>query len=331
MTALPIRAGAIGIVGIGNMGFGMAARLRELGWPVAVHDIDPAREAAAIALGASACASAAALASSCDCVIVAVVDATQVDAVLFGTDGVLAARPLPQTVMLCPTIAPPDTERCAAGLAEHGIACIDAPVSGGPARARDGSMSLMVACENTLFERHCGLFDALSSRVLRISAKVGDGARTKLVNNLLAGIHLAGAAEVLALADRLGLDLGRTLDVIEQSSGQSWIGSDRMRRAIAGDLAPRAHTSLLTKDTRLAIEMARSVGAAVPLGAEAAATFARACEAGFAALDDASLLPLSRRSEAPMESGSAGDSPSGLLCPTAQVLRSGPNRQARTR
>jgi 3-hydroxyisobutyrate dehydrogenase len=280
------------------MGFGMAARLRELGWPVGVRDIDPARVAAAIALGASACASAASLASHCDCVIVVVVDAAQVDAVLFGADGLLTAHRLPQTVMLCPTIAPHDTERCAARLAEHGIACIDAPVSGGPARARDGSMSLMVACENTLFERHRGLFDALSSRVFRISEKVGDGARTKLVNNLLAGINLAGAAEVLALADRLGLDMARTLDVIEQSSGQSWIGSERLRRGIAGDLAPRAHTSLLTKDTRLAIEMARGAGAELPLGAEAAATFARACEAGFAALDDASLLQMNRQARA---------------------------------
>ena len=241
MTPVPIR---IGLIGIGNMGFGMAARLRELGWPVAVHDIDPAPVVAAIALGATPCVHAAELASRCDCVILVVVDAAQVDAVLFGAEGVLAARPLPQAVMLCPTIAPQDTERCATRLAEHGIACIDAPVSGGPARAREGSMSLMVACENRLFERHRGLFDALSSQVFRISERVGDGARTKLVNNLLAGVNLAAAAEALALAERMGLDLACTLDVIEQSSGQSWIGSDRMHRAIAGDLAPRAHTSL---------------------------------------------------------------------------------------
>jgi L-threonate 2-dehydrogenase len=212
--------------------------------------------------------------------------------VLFGAEGVLAAQPLPQAVMLCPTIAPQDTERCAARLAERGIGCIDAPVSGGPARARDGGMSLMIACDDALFERHRNLFDALSSRVLRISAKLGDGARTKLVNNLLAAINLVGAAEALALAGRLGLDLAHTLDVIEASSGQSWIGSDRMRRAIAGDLAPRAHTSLLRKDSGLAMALAGSVGATLPLGAAAAASFERACQAGFAAQDDASLLQL---------------------------------------
>jgi putative dehydrogenase len=102
--------------------------------------------------------------------------------------------------------------------------------------------------------------------VFRISQRPGDGARTKLVNNLLAGINLVGAAEVLALAARMGLDLGTTLDVIEQSSGQSWIGSDRMRRAIAGDYAPRAHVTLLQKDTRLAMEAATAAGFDWPAG-----------------------------------------------------------------
>ena len=112
----------------------------------------------------------------------------------------------------------------------------------------------MLAAPANLLQRHEVLLVRLSSRRFVISERVGDGARTKLVNNLLAGINLVGAAEVLALADRLGLDLGTTLDVIEQSSGQSWIGSDRMRRAIACDFEPRAHVTLLEKDTRLAVE-----------------------------------------------------------------------------
>ena len=149
-----------------------------------------------------------------------------------------------QTVLLCPTIAPQDAEALAAALAERGIGCIDAPMSGGPARARDGSMSLMLAAPQALLARHAPLLEVLSSRRFVISERAGDGARTKLVNNLLAGINLVGAAEAMALAERLGLDLSTTLDVIEQSSGQSWIGSDRMRRAIAGDLEPRAHDTL---------------------------------------------------------------------------------------
>jgi len=287
----------VGLVGIGNMGFAMAARLRELHWTVAVRDIDAAREREAAALGATVCATPCELAARCACVIVVVVDAAQTEAVLFGADGVAGAKPAPGSVMLCPTIAPADTERFATRLTERRIACIDAPMSGGPSRARNGTMSLMVACDDAVFERHRALIEALSSKVFRIGSKAGDGARTKLVNNLLAGINLAGACEAIALAERLGLDAARTLAVIEHSSGQSWIGSDRLRRALARDLAPRAHTSLLAKDTRLAIEAARSAGFDAALGAAAAAQFARACESGFSAMDDASLLEWFRREE----------------------------------
>ena len=162
-------------------------------------------------------------------------------------------------------------------------------MSGGPARAADGSMSLMVACEPIVFDRYRALIDALSSNVFRISDRVGDGARTKLVNNLLAGINLVGAAEVLVMAQKMGLDVAKTLDVIEQSSGQSWIGSDRMRRAIAGDYAPRAHMTLLEKDTRLAVAAAQSAGFEGPLGAAVRDVFAQASAGGLAGLDDAAL------------------------------------------
>jgi L-threonate 2-dehydrogenase len=130
----------------------------------------------------------------------------------------------------------------------------------------------------------------MSSRLFRIGERMGDGARTKLVNNLAAAINLVGAAETLALASRLGLDPARTLDVMEQSSGQSWIGSDRMRRAIAGDFAPRAHMTLLEKDTRLALQAAAQAGFSGPLGGAAHESFAAASAAGLADLDDGALL-----------------------------------------
>src|SRR5690606_23114183 len=129
------------------------------------------------------------------------------------------------------------------------------------------------------FEQHQALFAALASQVFRVGSAPGDGARTKLVNNLLAGINLVGAAEALALARRIGLDAQRTLDVIERSSGQSWIGSDRMRRAIAGDFEPRAHMTLLHKDTGLALQAARSAGFEGPLAVKAQAVFQAAIDA----------------------------------------------------
>lgn len=280
----------VAVVGVGNMGGAMAARLLAQGWPVQVHDIDSQKQAALVEAGATAHASPALAAQGCAAAIVCVVDAAQCEQVLFGPQGLAGAMPPGGMVMLCPTIAPQDTESLAGQLARHGIEVLDAPMSGGPARARDGSMSLMLAGREELLARFDALLSALSSRIFRVSERVGDGARTKLVNNLAAGINLVGAAEVLAMARAMGLNLGRTLDVIEQSSGQSWIGSDRMRRAIAGDYAPRAHMTLLEKDTRLAVAAARTAGFAGPLGATAAAVFVQASAAGLADLDDAALL-----------------------------------------
>lgn len=279
----------IGVIGAGLMGGAVVARLRDLGHAVAVRDIDPLAEARAAAAGATVCATPAALASGCSTVIVAVVDGAQTHEVLFGADGAAAALAPGGTVLLCPTIAPQDVEAAAARLAERGIVCIDAPMSGGPARARDGTMSLMVACGDTCWARAQPLLAQLASRLFRVGTRPGDGARTKLVNNLLAAINLAGAAEALALAEALGLDPARTLDVIEQSSGQSWIGSDRARRVLAGDAAPRAHMRLLAKDAALALAAAHGTGLPLPLGREAAEAFAAACRAGLSDADDSAL------------------------------------------
>ena len=153
-------------------------------------------------------------------------------------------------------------------------------------------MSLMVAAPTAVFQANQDWLDALSGLVFHVSERVGDGARTKLANNMLAGINLVGAAQVLAMAQRMGLDGSKTLDVMERSSGQSWIGSDRLRRALANDYAPRAHVTLLEKDTRLAVQAGDSVGFTPELGRLAADVFAQAHAAGLANEDDASVFKL---------------------------------------
>ena len=197
--------------------------------------------------------------------------------------------------MLCPTLGPATVQDQAERLARRGIDFIDAPMSGGPVRAQEGTMSLMVACSDAVWQRSQKLLTALSQQVFRVGTRAGDGARTKLVNNLLAAVNLAGAAEAMALAERLGLDPAATLSVIEASSGQSWIGSDRMRRALAGDFEPRAHVTLLAKDTGLAVQAADDVAFDPPLGRLARDLFAQALGQGWADLDDAALLKLMRQ------------------------------------
>ncbi len=289
---------SVAVVGAGNMGGAMLARLRDLDWSIAVHDTDAQAQAQAVALGAAPCGSAEQAAQSLapqGVLLVAVVDAAQTESVLWGEDGAGAHLRPGQCVMLCPTLGPATVVAQAERLALQGVDCMDAPMSGGPLRAREGRMSLMVACPDAVWNRHQNLLNALSDQVFRVGTRAGDGARTKLVNNLLAAVNLAGAAEAMALAERLGLEPAATLAVIEASSGQSWIGSDRMRRALAGDLAPRAHVSLLAKDTGLALQAAEDVAFDPPLGRIARGLFAQALEQGWADLDDAALLKLMRQ------------------------------------
>jgi L-threonate 2-dehydrogenase len=289
-----VDTGSTGVIGVGSMGLAMAGRLRERGRAVCVRDVRGEREAMAERDGATACATPAALARRCHVVIVAVVDAPQTEAVLFGSDGVAAAAAPGTCVVLCPTIAPESIESITARLEAIGLDWIEAPMSGGPTRAREGTMSLMVACRDAVFERHAALLAILADPVFRLGERAGDGARVKLVNNLLAAINLVGASEAIALAERVGLDPALALSVIERSSGQSWIGSDRLRRAFVGDTAFCAHASLLAKDSRLAMAMAAAVGAEARLGSMAAATFANAVAIGRGDLDDSCLLDLLR-------------------------------------
>jgi 3-hydroxyisobutyrate dehydrogenase len=283
---------SIAIIGVGNMGGGMARNLLSKNYSVHVVDIDASKTEALAKQGATVHANATTLPKACQVVIVCVVDAEQVESVL---PTIPASSAGARTIMLCPTIAPEDVERFTESLASRGLQAIDAPMSGGPARAENGTMSLMVACPNALFEQHQTLLNDLSNQVFRVSEHVGDGARMKLCNNLLAGINLAGAAEVLALAERMGLDARKALAVMQSSSAQSWIGQDRMSRALDDDYAPRAHMTLLAKDTQLALAMAAKADVDCLVGSPASAAFANAASSGYADLDDAALLTFFRK------------------------------------
>lgn len=288
--------GTLAVIGTGAMGGAMAARGHERGHTVLIRDIDPAREAPLAAAGLTVCAHPADIARRAHLVFVVVVTADQIDAVLQGPQGLLAglaARPAgaaPVTVCLCSTIAPEDTARLSAALAGAGARAVDAPISGGPARARAGTMSMMLAAPGPWLDDIEPVLADLTAARFRISARHGDAMRAKLVNNLAAGANLAAAAEALALAAKVGLDPAQMLSVMSVSSGQSWMGDDRMTRALVEDFEPRAAMPVLTKDLRLGNEMAARAGLELPMGARAHALMQGACEAGMGALDDAALL-----------------------------------------
>ncbi|MCF8151812.1 MAG: NAD(P)-dependent oxidoreductase [Sulfuritalea sp.] len=287
---------SIGIIGVGNMGLPMLIALRRAGFQVTARDLRGEAEVAARAAGANIAASARELAAISDMILLVVVDADQIEDALFREADPAASGWRPGTVVaLCSTISPEDAERLAARIAAAGAEVIDAPISGGPVRAEAGQLSLMLAGSDTALARAESVLAALGNKRFRVSARPGDGARMKLVNNLLAGINLAAGAEVLALGESLGLDPQTMLAVLGASSGQSWIVDERMSRAFAGDFAARAHARILLKDVTLAMGMAREAGCDAALGDAALALFRETVERGWGGEDDAVLLRTARQ------------------------------------
>ena len=281
---------AVGVIGTGAMGLGVVRSLRRNGFPVLVRDIRPEAEAAAMAAGATARPSPAALAHDSSIVILLVVDAAQIDDVLFGTDGAAAAL-APGTIgIVSSTVAPAYVASVERRLAITGARLLDAPVSGGPQRAADGTMTLMVSGDAATIANCRALLAAISGKCFVVGARPGAAATFKVLNNQLAAVNLAAGAEAMALALRAGIDPRLFLEVVNASSGASWIFNDRMTRALDGDDTLRAATTLLTKDVGIAVATAAALDFDAPLARAARDAFAAAVAAGYGPADDAAML-----------------------------------------
>jgi 3-hydroxyisobutyrate dehydrogenase-like beta-hydroxyacid dehydrogenase len=267
----------VGVVGVGAMGMGMARAMLDRGLAVGVRDLVETREREAMAAGA-------AVLGDCDVLVSVVVDAAQTRDVVRDH-----ARRAP-VFMMCSTIAPSETEAIAASLASLGVAMLDAPISGGPARARAGTLSMMAAGEAATFDRCRAVIDAVATKCFRIGPRAGDGSRMKVVNNMLAAANLAAGCEAMAMASKLGLDLRQAADVVNASSGGSWIFADRMARALEGDYAPRAAARVLLKDVGLFVHEARRLGLTAPMAECAREIFHDTVARGLAEEDDAAVL-----------------------------------------
>jgi L-threonate 2-dehydrogenase len=281
---------SVGVIGTGAMGLGVVQSLVRHRFAVRARDIRPEAEAAAAAAGALACANPAALARGCDVVIVLVVDAPQVDAVLFGADGVALSIAPGAIVLVSSTVAPAFVASAAARFDAIGVPLLDAPVSGGPQRAAEGTMTMMLAGNAHAIERCAALVAAVAGKHFVVGETPGAAATFKVLNNQLAAANLAAGAEAMALAMRAGIDPRLFLEVVSASSGASWIFGDRMARRLDGDRGPRASMTLLAKDSGIAVDAAAALGFDAPLARAAHQAFAAAVAAGYAAADDSALL-----------------------------------------
>jgi 3-hydroxyisobutyrate dehydrogenase len=256
----------IGVVGLGTMGGAMAANLVRAGFPVAVWNRTAGRTGALDELSVTVAASPAALAAAVDVVLVCVSDTPDVEAVLFGADGVAAGAASGALVIDCSTIDPAASRGFAARLAAQGIGFVDAPVTGGSEGARNATLAILVGGEPADVERARPILAAIG-RTITHFGPVGAGQAAKAVNQvILAGTYL-GVAEGLVLAMKSGLDPEQVVAALSTGAAQSWVLANRSGRMLANDYPLGFRVALHLKDLGIALAMARETGAALPVAA----------------------------------------------------------------
>jgi len=287
-----MRSNNVGIIGLGAMGLGIAKTLRSKGYTVHACDARPGVAEQFARDGGVACDSPADVATQTQVVVSVVVNAAQTEAVLFGEQGAADAMQAGSVFVMCSTVAPNWSMALEARLAERGILYVDGPISGGAAKAASGQMTMMTAATPAAYAVANPVLDAMAGTVYRLGDRAGAGSKVKIINQLLAGVHIAAAAEAMALGLREGVDAAALFDVITHSAGNSWMFENRMAHVLAGDYTPLSAVDIFVKDLGLVLDTARASKFPLPLAATAHQMFMQASSAGYANEDDSAVIKI---------------------------------------
>ncbi|MFE1949333.1 L-threonate dehydrogenase [Streptomyces sp. NPDC059524] len=295
-TAPTASSTRVGVIGLGAMGLGMARTLRAAGFSVGVHDLRADVAAEFARAGGTAYACSGDLAAEVDVLVGVVVNAAQVEAVLFGDGegtGGAAERLRPGSVyVMCSTVDPAFSAALEKRLAASGIRYLDAPISGGAARAASGELTMMTSGGPEAYALAGPVLDAMSATVYRLGDSAGLGSKVKIVNQLLAGVHIAAAAEAMAFGIRSGVPAEALYEVITHSAGNSWMFENRMAHVLAGDYTPLSAVDIFVKDLGLVLDAARPETFPLPLSATAHQMFLQASASGLGGEDDSAVIKI---------------------------------------
>ncbi|MCZ0709347.1 NAD(P)-dependent oxidoreductase [Microbacterium sp. NRRL B-14842] len=283
----------VAVIGLGAMGLPMATRLAER-FAVRGFDIAAERIALAAEAGVTPASSAADAVDGADAVLVAVRTGAQLEALLFGEDGLAPHLAEGAVVILTSTVGTDGIDAIATQLAAHGAQLVDAPLSGGPVRAGEGDLLIVVGATPSALETARPVLDQLASTLSIVGDKPGDGQALKTVNQLLCGVHIAAAAEALALADALGLDRARTLDALTAGAANSFMLGNRGPRALQAYDEDGAEVlsrlDIFVKDLGIVGDAARRAHLSTPVAAAAEQLFLLGEAQGLGALDDSAVI-----------------------------------------
>ena len=290
--ATTTQTGRAAVIGLGSMGSGMAGSLLRAGFSVAACDVNPEAVARLRDAGGIAAANPAEAAQGADVVVSVVVNAAQTEAVLFGENGAAAAMPEGAVFVSSATMDPAVARTLAARLEATGRHYLDAPMSGGAARAADGGLTFLASGSPAAFAKARAALDAMAGTLYELGDEAGQGAAFKMINQLLAGVHIAAACEAMSFAAKQGLDLARVYEVITKSAGNSWMFENRVPHILDADYAPKSAVDIFVKDLGIVQDMARAEKYPVPVAAAALQMFLMASGAGMGRDDDASVARL---------------------------------------
>lgn len=291
----------IAFLGLGRMGAAMASRLLARGLRLTVYNRTPERAAPLVAAGASLAPSPRAACTGADAVVSMTADDDSSRAMWFGAQGALAAELAPRTPVLeCSTLSHEWALTLARRATERGLRYLDSPVTGLPAAAAAGELTLLVGADAADLAAARPLLDALATRVLHFGP-VGAGTAYKLAINLIGAIQIASAAEGLALAERAGLDPNLVADAIATSQAASPQVVRNTRRMVEGEVNRHVTFTpvLRLKDVDYALRLASSLEVATPFGAAARDAFARLVALGAGADDESRVIEVARQPVVP--------------------------------
>jgi L-threonate 2-dehydrogenase len=284
------KAMKVAVIGLGTMGMGAALNLVRKGHDVTGCDVRQVARTELAAADGAAVASAADLPADTEAVVVFVVNAAQTEDVLFGAQGCLAKLAKGTVILCCATIAPEAARSLDAKISAAGFLMLDAPVSGGKAGAHGGTMTVMASGSDAAFAKAQPVLDAVSTKVWRLGDRAGIGSTVKMVNQLLAGVHIATAAEALALGIRAGADPRTLYEVISSSAGSSWMWQNRVPHILDGDDTPLSAVNIFVKDLGIVLDQARALTFPLPMAAAAHQLFLAAASHGDGGKDDAFVI-----------------------------------------
>lgn len=277
------------VIGMGSMGWGAATSLVRAGIPTSGYDVVEEVVERFTAAGGHGAASAADAIKGADVVFLFVVNAEQVKSILFGSRGGVDAAELGTVFVINVTMSPADARTIGADLVAAGMQVIDAPTSGGSERAEAGEITIMGSGADKAFEKAQPALDAIAIKVFRLGPDPGTGSRFKMINQLLAGVHITAMAEAMVLAAREGMDLKLVHEVISGSAGGSWMFENRGIQIVEGDYTPHSAVEIFVKDMGIVTAYAARDGLELPQAETALKLFRAAAEAGFGGEADVSV------------------------------------------